>query len=142
MKRLMKVGILIAIITGAAGLAQSPLAGAWKATHNGLPVVDLTIRNDGGKLSGTAVFYLIVRNPDDAAAHVGGKMSAPMVNLQGDANTLTFDVHRKDGSVASFRVELRPNGDAKLFRTNDDAGVQSNGRPGPPRDGVDMVREQ
>lgn len=141
MKRLVTVTMLIAMATGLAALAQSPLAGAWKGTQNGLPLVDLTVRNDGGKLNGTTLFYLLMRNANESAAHVGGKMSAPMENIQGSGNALTFDVHRKDGSVASFRLELRPNGHARLFLTNEKADTQQNGRPGPPSDGVDLIRE-
>lgn len=139
MKRLANLGMLIAIASGVAALAQSPLAGTWKSTQNGLPVVDLTIRNDGGKVSGTTLFYLLMHDADASGSHVGGEMSAPMENIKTTGNTLTFDVHRKDGSVVSFRVELRPDGHAKLFRIGDD---ESNGRPGPPKDGLDLVRQQ
>jgi hypothetical protein len=42
-----------------------------------------------------------------------------MENLNYAPEKLSFDMHRKDGSLVSFRVELVDSGHAKLFRTTD-----------------------
>jgi hypothetical protein len=45
-----------------------------------------------------------------------------MENLNYASEKLSFDMHRKDGSVISFRVELVDSGHAKLFRGEDGPG--------------------
>ena len=48
-----------------------------------------------------------------------GRRPCPMENLSYQPERLTFDVHRLDGSVVSFRVELTDADHATLFRTSD-----------------------
>jgi hypothetical protein len=102
--------IVIACMLAAsmAAHAQGTLAGKWHGTENNLPTVDLTIEENAGQASGSAVFYLIKRNP-------GG----PMEKLNYEPERLTFDIRRLDGSVVSFRVELTDADHARLFRTSD-----------------------
>ena len=44
-----------------------------------------------------------------------------MENVKYEPEKLSFDMHRSDGSVVSFRVELADANHAKLFRTSDNA---------------------
>ena len=102
-----------------AAYAQGTLAGKWHGTDNNLPTIDLTIEETAGHASGNAVFYMIKRNAGDSGAHVDGQAAGPMENLNYGPEKLTFDMHRLDGSVVSFRVELTDADHARLFRTSD-----------------------
>ena len=122
-KSIVAIGFLIAFSIGA--YAQTSLVGKWHGTDNNLPTVDLTVEQNSGQATGNAVFYLIKRNPGESTAHVDGQMAGPMENLQYEPGRLSFDMHRLDGSVVSFRVELADADHARLFRTSDDAGEGS-----------------
>ena len=121
MNNLNRSVVVIACLLAAsiAAYAQSSLAGKWHGTENNLPTVDLTIAENAGQPSGSAVFYLIKRNPDESNAHVDGQAAGPMENLSYQPEKLTFDMHRTDGSLVSFRVELTDADHARLFRTSD-----------------------
>jgi hypothetical protein len=113
-----------------AAYGQSSLSGRWHATENNLPIVDLTIEKGVSQTTGAAVFYLIKRNPDGSNAHVDGQAMGPMENLNYDPQKLTFNMHRPDGSLVTFRVELTDPDHARLFRTSDhDADAEGSGLP-------------
>jgi hypothetical protein len=113
-----------------AGYGQSSLSGKWRGTENNLPIVDLTIEKSVSEATGAAVFYIIKRNPDGSNAHVDGQAMGPMENLNYDPKKLTFNMHRADGSLVSFRVELTDPDHARLFRTSDhDADAEGSGLP-------------
>ena len=104
-----------------AGYGQTSLLGEWHGTDNNLPTVDLNIQQDAGQTTGSAVFYLIKRNSDGGTPYVAGQGVGPMENLNYAPEKLSFDMHRRDRSLVSFRVELVDSGHAKLFRTSDSA---------------------
>lgn len=113
--------VVIACILAAsmAAYAQGTLAGKWHGAENNLPIMDLTIEENAGQASGSATFYLIKHNADGSNPHVDGQAAGPMENLNYQPDKLTFDMHRPDGSVVSFRVELSDADHARLFRTSD-----------------------
>jgi hypothetical protein len=121
MTTLKKNLVVIACILAAsmAAHAQGTLAGKWHGTENNLPTIDLTIEENAGQASGNAVFYMIKHNLGDSGAHVDGQAAGPMENLNYAPEKLIFDMHRLDGSVVSFRVELTDADHARLFRTSD-----------------------
>ena len=122
MKGLNKCILLISLLTGSiAGYGQTSLVGEWHGTDNNLPTVDLNIQQDAGQTTGSAVFYLIKRNSDGGTPYVAGQGVGPMENLNYAPEKLSFDMHRRDRSLVSFRVELVDSGHAKLFRTSDNA---------------------
>jgi hypothetical protein len=102
-----------------AGYGQSALSGKWHGTENNLPIVDLTIEKHASQATGAAVFYLIKRNTDGSNAHVDGQAMGPMENLYYEPKKLSFNMHRPDGSLVSFRIELTDPDHARLFRTSD-----------------------
>jgi hypothetical protein len=104
-----------------AGYGQTSLIGKWHGADNNLPTVDLNIEQDAGQAAGSAVFYMIRRNDNGGNPYVWGQTTAPMENLNYAPERLTFDMHRKDGSLVSFRVELVDSAHARLFRTSDNA---------------------
>jgi hypothetical protein len=113
-----------------AGYGQSSLSGRWHGTENNLPIVDLTIETNASQVTGAAVFYLIKRNSDGSNAHVDGQALGPMESLNYEPKKLNFVMHRSDGSVVSFRVELTDPDHARLFRTSDhDAAPEGSGLP-------------
>ena len=122
MKRLNKCIILASLLAASiAGYGQTSLVGVWHGMENNLPTVDLNIEQNAGQAMGGAIFYMIKRDNDGGTPYVFGHANGPMENLNYAPEKLTFDMHRKDGSLVSFRVELVDSGHAKLFRTSDNA---------------------
>ncbi|MGA3222141.1 MAG: hypothetical protein ABSC65_00195 [Acidobacteriaceae bacterium] len=124
---------IVAALLFAASLAaygQSSLSGKWHGTENNLPIVDLTIEKNAGQATGAVAFYVIKRNTDGSNAHVDGQAMGPMENLNYEPKKLSFDMHRSDGSLVSFRIELTDRDHARLFRTSDhDANAEGSGLP-------------
>jgi hypothetical protein len=143
MKMWAKLMILAALVGGVVALSQAypeqaanaSFAGIWEAKLDGLPGVKLAIASASGNVTGMATFYLIKRNPDGSNPHVDGGATGPMEHAILRGQTLTFDVSRKDGSKASFRMELKSPKLARLFRTNDQP-------PSPEGEGLPLTRVQ
>jgi hypothetical protein len=119
MKRLNQCILVASLLAGSIGYGQTSLAGKWHGTDNNLPIIDLDIEQNTGQATGSAIFYMIKRNHDGGTPYVFGQASGPMENLNYAPEKLTFDMHRKDNSLVSFRVELVDSGHAKLFRTSE-----------------------
>jgi hypothetical protein len=121
MRTFNKCIVVASLLAGStAGYGQSGLSGKWRGTENNLPVVDLTIEKNTGQATGSAIFYLIKSNSDGSNRHVDGQANGPMENMTYQPERLSFDMHRPDGSVVSFRVVLTDANLAKLFRIGDD----------------------
>jgi hypothetical protein len=122
MKGLKKCIIVASLLAGSiACYGQTSLIGKWHGTDNNLPTADLNIEQNAGQATGSAIFYMIKRDYDGGTPYVFGQATGPMENLNYTPEKLSFDMHRKDGSLVSFRVELVDSGHAKLFRTSDNA---------------------
>jgi hypothetical protein len=116
MKLLDQCILVASLLAGSiAGYAQTSLAGKWHGTENNLPTIDLNIEQNAGQ----AVFYMIKRDNNSDKPYVFGQTTGAMENMNYTPEKLTFDMHRKDGSLVSFRVELVDAGHAKLFRTSE-----------------------
>jgi len=78
--------------------AGSPFAGRWMGEIEGLPGVRLTVQEDQVKLSGSIVFYLIVK--DEKGTHVDGDYKADLLNVTAKGRRMTFEVrhHVSHGS--------------------------------------------
>jgi hypothetical protein len=122
MRSLNQCIILASLLAGSmAGYGQTSLVGEWHGTDNSLPIIDLNIKQNAGQTTGSAVFYMLKRNSDGGNPYVFGQATGPMENLNYAPEKLSFDMHRRDGSLVSFRVELADADHAKLFRTSDHA---------------------
>ena len=122
MRSLNQCIILASLLAGSmAGYGQTSLVGEWHGTDNNLPTIDLNIQQNAGQATGSAVFYMIRRNSDGGNPYVFGQATGPMENLNYAPEKLSFDMHRRDRSLVSFRVELVDADHAKLFRTSDNA---------------------
>ena len=132
MRNLHQYPIVLLLVAGSVvAHAQSSLRGKWRGMEGNVPNVELTVEQNAGHATGTAVFYMLKKDHDDSAPHVEGQAAGPMENLNYQPEKMSFDMHRRDGSVVSFRVELTDANHAKLFRTSDDDG---------PAQGFDLAR--
>jgi hypothetical protein len=105
-----------------AGHAQTTLTGKWHGASNNLPVVDLTVEQNGAKASGSVIFYLLKQNADGGKPYIDGHADVPMEDVKYEPQKMSFDVHRRDGSVVSFRLELVDINHARLLRLSHDDG--------------------
>ncbi|HJZ81275.1 MAG TPA: hypothetical protein VKD91_13050 [Pyrinomonadaceae bacterium] len=136
----MAIGLLTLMSVGAAhtaasrgGMMQSQVAGRWQGklplpddnsvTDAENPVaVELTVKEDAGKLSGTVVFY-VIRNKDNKPQIVGKKESELMAP-QFDGKTLKFGVKSKGSqpgteTTIEMRMTLRSATAAELVNHDD-----------------------
>jgi hypothetical protein len=95
-------------VAPANGQAKS-IVGVWRAQMGGLPVVTLTITDEGSKLEGALLFYLLRRDDKGAAAASPG-VPEPLLNPSFDGKVLTFQIsHRRahpPGSLGDPPVSL------------------------------------
>ncbi len=135
MKLLMLVALVCSVLALSRAWSQTPatLAGTWAGELDGLPGVRLTVNRDNAHWSGTAAFNLIKRTTSSSPAHVDSTASAPMESVKQEGNQLTFEVRRADQSVVRFRMVLKTQNEARLFRTNDEP-------PSPEGEGLKLVR--
>ena len=94
----MKRSLLTIVLAAGSLWASSPLTGRWMGEIEGMPGVKLTIQDDQGKVSGSIVFYLIVK--DEKGTHVDGDYTADLLNVTAKGRRMTFEVrhHVKHGS--------------------------------------------
>ena len=132
MRNLHRYTLVLLLVAGSVvAHAQNTLRGKWRGMEGNVPNVERTVEQNAGHATGTAVFYMLKKDHDDSAPHVEGQAAGPMENLNYQPEKMRFDMHRRDGSVVSFRVELTDANHAKLFRTSDDDG---------PAQGFDLAR--
>lgn len=122
MKALNQYIIAASLLAGSiAGYGQTSLIGKWHGTDHNLPTVDLNIEQNAGQAMGSAIFYMIKRDDNGGNPYVWAQTTASMENLNYAPESLSFAMHRKDGSLVSFRVVLIDSAHARLFRSSDAA---------------------
>src|SRR5436305_14207018 len=105
MKGLVTAILGVALTAGFAAAAdESLIGGTWQGKNGDVPVITLTIKDDHGKLSGTAVFYRIVDN--GGGPQIEGKNSAEMVNPKLEGNIFSFQTKGSQGELFSYQMEL------------------------------------
>ena len=103
--------------------ADAPVLGVWRATESGVPAVTLTITDEGGKLSGAVLFYLIRRDTNPPTSSAG--IPEPLLNPHFDGKVLTFEVsHRR---AHPPRTLSDPPVKFRLTLTVPDAGILTGG---------------
>jgi hypothetical protein len=88
---------------------QSTLMGTWHGTMKGLPAATLTVKEEGGKLSGTAIFYAIIERGNGPESG-GPSPEMPLSEMKYDGRTLSFSIkskHPETGKEETVRGELR-----------------------------------
>lgn len=132
-KRLVTAILGAALTAGFAGAAdESPIAGSWLGKTGDVPVVTLTIRDDDGKLSGTAVFYKIV--DDGGGPQVEGKSTVEMIGPKLEGKTFSFQTKNSHGELLSYQMELTAKNEGKFKG----AGTVAGGGEAPE---IPMIRE-
>jgi hypothetical protein len=116
--------------TGAASAqddkAANPIVGIWRCEMHGLPAVTLTVTDEGGNLTGAALFYLHRTEQGQAETATAG-VPEPLFHPRFDGKTLTFEVsHRRahpPGSLEDapivFQLKLDGTDKAELVNANE-----------------------
>ena len=111
-------GLVIAILgvalttSFAVAADESPIGGTWQGKDGDVPVVTLNIKDDHGKLSGTAVFYRIVNNGGGPRAEA--KSSVEMVAPKLDGKIFSFQTKDSQGDLLSYQMELTGKNEGKF----------------------------
>lgn len=97
------IATLLALLLGASvnfaqdtQAAPASLVGVWRGQMDNLPTVTLTIRDEGGKLSGAILFFMHVRaTENDPWTSRPATAAEPILNPVFDGKTLRFMVSHK-----------------------------------------------
>ena len=119
------VGLLLAATLAVpAAAAESPIAGTWRGRMYDLPAIVLTVKDDGGKLSGTILFFFLHRNSEHDPWQVDTQHSIPLplIDPKFDGKALSFQVSHKEAHPprtlhdppSSFVMRLTGKGEAEL----------------------------
>jgi len=75
---------------------KAVITGVWRGQMDNLPVVALVVSDEGGGLSGTALFYMLRRDTVNEPFTATPGLPEPMLNPTFDGKTLQFLVsHRR-----------------------------------------------
>jgi len=122
--------LLVMMLMGTSAIAaDSSVAGTWRGRMHDLPAVVLTLRDDGGKLSGTIVFYFVHRNTEHDPWEVDTRHSIalPLIDPKFDGKTISFQVSHKEAHPprtlndppSSFLMRLTGKGEAELLNLSE-----------------------
>jgi hypothetical protein len=120
MRNLYRYTAVLLLVAGSiVAHAQSSLRGEWRGMDGNVPNIELTVEQNAGRTTGIAVFYMLKKDSEESDPRLEGQVTGPMENLNYQPEKLSFEMHRRDGSVMSFRVKLTDANHAKLFRTSE-----------------------
>jgi hypothetical protein len=112
--------------------ADSPIAGTWRGKMYDLPAIVLTVKDDGGKLSGAILFYFLHRNTEHDPWQVDTKHSIPLplIDPKFDGKTISFQVSHKEAHPprtlndppSSFQMRLTGAGEGELRNLSEKQG--------------------
>ena len=121
---------LEAALSGQATSTQetTPILGVWRAQMDGLPFVTFTVTNEGGRLAGAALFYLI-RRDEKGTSSSSPTIPEPLLNPTFDGKVLTFQVshHRAHpprsltDPPANYRLTLTGTNKGKFVNKGEDS---------------------
>ena len=120
---------LAGVATGSLCASESPIAGIWTAELHDKPAITLTVRDNGGKLSGIIVFYFLML--ENGSWKVKDGTAINLINPRLEGKTFTFDVpHAKkhgstdptDQEIKTFRMQLTGKNQAVFKNAADDGG--------------------
>ena len=105
--------LLILLAAASICAADSRIAGTWTAKMHDLPAIKMTVKDSGGKLSGSIIFYFLVL--ENGTWKVKGDAATEMIepHLEGDTFVFAVPHAKKHGStdpadqeVKTFRLQL------------------------------------
>jgi hypothetical protein len=119
MKRMLQVCLLTGIVGLVCAMPMaSPVEGTWEGEVSGLKAVTLTVRDAGGKIEGSAIFYVL--RDEGEGKRIGGKSEVPLLNATWDGRTLRFSVRppgvEPDDPNVQFEMIVRGQDTAELKR--------------------------
>jgi biopolymer transport protein ExbD len=107
--------------------AGTLFAGTWQGRMNGLPGIDLTVREADKKIAGTVVFYFQERKDINSPWQVTAEYPVPLLATHVTGKVLTFEVEHhvchgcpELGPNVTFRMELAGPDQARLWRLEED----------------------
>jgi hypothetical protein len=119
-----------ATLSGQATSTQesTPILGVWRAQMGGLPFVTLTVTNEGGRLAGAVLFYLLRRDEKGTSSASPG-IPEPLLNPTFDGKVLTFQMsHRRahppttlTDPPVTFRLTLTGTNKGEFVNKNEDS---------------------
>jgi len=125
--------LVLPLLLSSAGLAlgagiTGAVTGVWRAQMDGVPALVMTISDEGGSLTGAALFYLI-RHNDGQPPRSSAGIPEPMFNLKFDGKTLDFRVsHRRahppstfEDPPVSFRLQVTGPNEGVLVREGEES---------------------
>jgi hypothetical protein len=90
------VALLMAVALGQSSSSNnSELTGTWKCRMYGVPAVTLVLKEDGGKVTGTVLFFLI-RHNDGKPPRSSPGTDEPLIDPQFDRKVLRFQVSHRN----------------------------------------------
>jgi len=107
--------------------AKNGFAGTWRGKVNGLPGIDLTLREAEKKIQGEMCFYFQERAGVNSQWQVTAQHAVPLLSPRVTGKSLTFEVEhhvchgcKELGSNVAFRMELAGINEARLTRVEED----------------------
>ena len=106
------------------------LLGVWRGQMENLPAVTLTLTDEGGRLSGAILFYLLRRNSVNEPYTSSPGIPEPLFRLKFDGRTLEFEVSHRHAHPprtlsdppVRFRLTLTAPDKAELVNENESSG--------------------
>ena len=95
--------------------ANPPIEGTWEGSRDGVKAATLTVRQTGGILGGSVIFY-IIRDNGDGSQNGQALPEQPISAVEWDGRTLRFSVVRPDGVAIPFEMRVTGQGRAELRR--------------------------
>jgi hypothetical protein len=95
------------LMAAPAATSNSPIAGTWTARLHDQPCIKLTVSDNGGKLSGSIIFYFLVL--ENGSWKVRGAAAVDLINPRLEGKTFVFEVPhaKKHGSTAPADQEIK-----------------------------------
>jgi hypothetical protein len=114
---------------------ESPVAGTWQGRLHGLPAVTLSVKEDGQKLSGTVLFYLLRYNGHSWTVDTKHSLTLSIIDPKLKGQILFFKVSHREAHPprtlsdppVPFQLRLTGKNEAELERMDEGkTGKQDN----------------
>ncbi len=120
----------LALVMAAIAAASSPAAGEWQGRVKDMPAVTLKVGDDAGKLSGTAIFFVV--KDQGSGPQVVGHVEVPMVHPRFDGRALLFEVVQERPNsppgaardVVRFKMTLLGADEGEFVKAGETRGVR------------------
>ncbi len=133
------VALLMAVAFGqSSSTDNSKLIGTWKCKMYGVPSVSLVLKEDGGKINGSILFFLI-RHNDGKPPRSSPGTAEPLIDPQFDGRVLRFQVSHRNAHPPRTLHDPPVNFRFTLINERKGFLIREGGEPD---SSCDMVKEQ